>query len=264
MLFNFRLRDVDKIKPWGDNHQKHLHWFGLTDGWYWINVGTDKLFCYSNKLLSLRKEEAESPYVDYYVVRFWEDLLDILPNILEPVPTNILQKTDFGASFAEWHNKILNHLLLQDNHDLSPKSQEILDNTTEWMARRFLNTRHLKYGPHITFSNDGQNIFIHWNNLGLTIDNIPIWTAQYGTFSLPINQFVESVQTFDKNLRNEMQARINEIQKNWEQSEIHIDIARLIQEQEERSTWLEQALERANTIKIYDWDEIQEMLEKIG
>ena len=35
-----------------------LHWFGLTQGWYWIEAGGPEPL----------------PYVDYYVVRLWEDL----------------------------------------------------------------------------------------------------------------------------------------------------------------------------------------------
>lgn len=47
-LFQFELRQLDQIQPWGAPDDPNLHWFGLTDGWYWIQVGEDRLFEYSD------------------------------------------------------------------------------------------------------------------------------------------------------------------------------------------------------------------------
>lgn len=79
--FQFKLRPLADVVPWGDD-QPVLHWFALTDGWYWIEVGQHALFKYEGG--------DEPPYVDYYVVRLWEDMLDMAANVLEPVPPDLL------------------------------------------------------------------------------------------------------------------------------------------------------------------------------
>jgi hypothetical protein len=40
--FRFELRPLDEVEPWGDDPPS-LSWFGLTDGWYWIEAGGHEL-----------------------------------------------------------------------------------------------------------------------------------------------------------------------------------------------------------------------------
>src|SRR4051812_35106988 len=93
-LFNFVLRSPEQITQWA----KSLHWFGLTDGWYWLHLG-------DQEVPRSVKRSAEAPdglsYVDYNVVRLWEDLLDILPEILEPVPPDVAALTSKADSWRE-------------------------------------------------------------------------------------------------------------------------------------------------------------------
>jgi hypothetical protein len=89
--FAFELRPLAAIRPWTDarGEDPHLSWFGLTDGWCWIETGQEQLFRYDDATLSTWRAEgfeAGRPYVDYQVVRLWEDALAVLPHVLEPVP----------------------------------------------------------------------------------------------------------------------------------------------------------------------------------
>jgi hypothetical protein len=100
--FRFELRPVDEIMPWGDQ-DRTLHWFGLTDGWYWIELDGQELLCYSGDMLRRWRgegHEAARPYIDYQVARLWEDLIQIAPAVLEPVPADLVR---FVASHpARW------------------------------------------------------------------------------------------------------------------------------------------------------------------
>ena len=54
MLFNFRLKNTEDIAPWSTPSKGDalsLHWFGLTDGWFWIDIGGQQLFRYSQQIL---------------------------------------------------------------------------------------------------------------------------------------------------------------------------------------------------------------------
>ena len=43
LKINFQLQELDKVMPWGTN----MHWFGLTDGLLWINVGEQTIYEYN-------------------------------------------------------------------------------------------------------------------------------------------------------------------------------------------------------------------------
>ncbi|WP_442929507.1 DUF5984 family protein [Micromonospora sp. WMMA1949] len=40
--FRFELYPLDEVSPWGRD-QPRLHWFGLTEGWYWLEAGGQEL-----------------------------------------------------------------------------------------------------------------------------------------------------------------------------------------------------------------------------
>ncbi|MDE5590379.1 MAG: hypothetical protein K2J60_14770, partial [Acetatifactor sp.] len=46
LKINFQLKELDKVKPFGEDADRSLHWFGLTDGFLWINAGTQTLYEY--------------------------------------------------------------------------------------------------------------------------------------------------------------------------------------------------------------------------
>ena len=99
--FGFRSRPVMEISPWGPD--RRLHWFGLTDGWYWIEIDGLELLRYTPQAVQgwIGGEPAASiPYVDYYVVRLWEDMLSLLPAVLEPVPDDLAELTSSDPD--EW------------------------------------------------------------------------------------------------------------------------------------------------------------------
>jgi hypothetical protein len=89
-LFEFVLRPIEQVAPWGAPGEENLHWFGLTDGWYWMNVGEVQLMRYSQRLIDAIPEwNPPLPYVDYQVDRLYDDLLSILPAIVDPIPPDI-------------------------------------------------------------------------------------------------------------------------------------------------------------------------------
>jgi len=70
--FHFRLRPIDAASGTAS-------WFTLSDGWYWFTVSGHDL---------LRHPGGEG--VDYYVDTFWEDVLTFAPNVLRPVPADLV------------------------------------------------------------------------------------------------------------------------------------------------------------------------------
>jgi hypothetical protein len=85
--FGFDLRPLGDIVPWGKADDLSLHWFGLTDGWFWIELDGHVLLRYSDRCAA--RFQLDRPYVDYQVVRLWEDLITLIPAVLEPVPADL-------------------------------------------------------------------------------------------------------------------------------------------------------------------------------
>jgi hypothetical protein len=112
MMFSFTLYPVDQIHPWGEPSNAHLHWFGLTFGTYYLQVGPDQLLRYSDecnsRCIELRPAAKRTPYVEYQIARLYEDVFEILPHILEPIPVELLERASnlvcrsWSEKYREW------------------------------------------------------------------------------------------------------------------------------------------------------------------
>jgi hypothetical protein len=259
MLFNFYLRSLETITPWHRDNQPFLHWFGLTDGWYWLDVQTDLLFQYTDPILQHWNvpiiNEPGHTYVDYQVARLWEDMLDQLPSILEPIPDRVLQRLQPGVDALHWRDSVVDQLV-PEHGEASSQTIERLDRATEWLQTRWLDVGYLRAGPRIWFWNDGATISLHWDNRACTIDDIAVWTATQGTLTLPVATFIDEVRSFDKRLIASMYERIVLAQDHWPRPEVQIDLPILIKQHHERSAWMARALERAERISPTSWDDV--------
>ncbi|GAB4101642.1 hypothetical protein GCM10028790_06600 [Micromonospora taraxaci] len=90
--FRFELYPLDEVSPWGGDRPT-LHWFGLTDGWYWLEAG-------GQELLRRPRQVRRHPFVDYHLARLWEDVNVLTPTVLEPVPEDCAGLPN--APFSAW------------------------------------------------------------------------------------------------------------------------------------------------------------------
>lgn len=255
MLFNFSLTELDKIPPWGRGDDLHLSWYGLTDGCYWLRPGDVELFRYSEALLEkdLPRDDYAGcgPYVDYHVVRLWEDILDILPDVLSPVPAAAANKLA-ASSLQIWR---ATYGLWMDKQPFE-RSYALDEAVTEWIRERHLFSSHLKASPRIWLWNDGTHIHIEWDNRNLQIDGVLAWSAQMGSWALTVETFLEEVRAFDSALFLAMQHRVEQIIAGWGRPGVYIDTDHLIWEQADRATWLKKSLDRAQQKPSPDWSAI--------
>jgi hypothetical protein len=265
MLFNFRLRPVDRIAPWSREGQSVLHWFGLTDGWYWMDVGTDQLFRYTDDILRLwgiPPDHGENlPSVDYQVVRLWEDLQEMLPSILEPIPERVLEQVQPGAQALVWRNQLIDYLIPET--DVPDNAYDLLEHTTSWLDHRWLDVGYLQNGPRIWFWTQEQTVVIHWDNREIRVDDRPVWTAGVGSIALPLDVFIDEVRSFDRRLIYAMQERIAAIQQQWSRPDIALDVPALLREQQDRATWMERTLEQARHRPPTAWQDVLEIIERV-
>lgn len=70
----FRLTPLETYEQW--NRERSVSWFELTRGEYAVRVGEQHVFEV--------EDECDRGWVQYPVVRLWEDVLDVLPDVLSP------------------------------------------------------------------------------------------------------------------------------------------------------------------------------------
>jgi hypothetical protein len=256
MLINFELVPVGKIVPWGPADNLSLSWFGLTDGVYWMNVGDAKLFEYSEDA----RQHGAPRYCDYQVVRLLEDILDILPSILEPVPSKLVEyiSGDSGRSwrgtFSAWTDKNFDVM----NHD---EYWHLNDRAYSWIGKRYLDSLYLSPSASILLWSDEANVHIEWDNTEKSVDGKLAWTAIKGSYVMSREDFIREVESFHARLIEQMKARVEEIEAGALAPEIHIDVSGLVAEHQERTDAFKKAME--NTYEAC-WPEVENAIAQIS
>ena len=261
-LFEFKLKPLQEVMPWGEGSDLKLHWFGLTDGIYYMNVGGEQLFRSSKEILLHWKKEYPDldinlVYIDYQVVRLYEDLLEILVNILQIIPNELQQYIESQQSHECWEKKLWDIYNSTEDEEI----EDLYYLATEWWSCRSLSTMHLNNGPNIWLWRAGSAIHIRWNNESMKIDGIQPWTAVRGDYVLSLEEFMEEVRGFHHRLIDAMAQRIEQLKTSNPIPHVKIDLPSLEKEHEERKASLEHALNSAPYAN--NWDEVIEATNKL-
>lgn len=249
MLINFTLVPIENIHPWGNQGDHYLHWFGLTDGEYWIQAGNASLFEYS----AHAQTGDGGRYCAYQVVRLYEDLIEMLPYILEPIP-DLFEKYIWGDTGNTWQEVC--STWFDKNCDFMEQSlfYKIYDSATAWIGKRTLDSTHLSPSAKIAIWSDQEYVYIGWDNREKTIDEAPAWTATLGKHKLPRDKFLEEVKSFHHRLMAQMATRITQIQAGALAPDIKVDLPGLIKEQEQRLLTLDTSLSH---LPHTDWEQVK-------
>lgn len=208
---NFELQDIDKILPWGEKRDS-MHWFALTDGLLWINVGKDTIYEYSDEALAYWNNKG-SRYNDYQLARFCEDLSYTFCFVYESVPKYLYDNIEqFENVISEWDNK------WDKDHpdDSNDEYFDTLEKFTEWYRDRSFDSGHLVGGPYIGFFRYEDKIKILWDGRGKLENGANIWTSPYGCYEMNYSDFVSEVRHFFDDFLMKMDIRVEEaLNKEW-------------------------------------------------
>jgi hypothetical protein len=279
MFFNFRLRPMGEIDPWGPipspdartpdwPRRPNLSWFGLTDGWYWLDAGGTELFRHSQALMEMAAREHAGepwlermnglPYVDYQVSRLWEDVLDMLPDVLEPVPQPLAGALTDGL-WAVWEREAEAALL-----QALPKDEawDTLEAAAGWWWHRELDSLYLLSGPRIWIWTDTANAHIQWDNRDQLIEGLPAWEALLGQHTMPVEAYIAEVRSFDARFIGRMRDRVAMAQVEWVRPDVALDL-HLADEQRMRERSLSKRFEPGAQREPIDWDDVLRAIARI-
>jgi hypothetical protein len=244
--FRFALTPMDRVRPWG-REDPHLHWFGLTDGWYWIELGDQELLRYSPETLGRFPSDdlgPRHPYADYYVVRLWEDLIDLTPMVMQPVPNDL--EPFINAD-------------LPDRPDLD--DDEEAWSAMIWHGEHQLDLGYLQNRPRVrAWRNltDDDTVTVTWQHPH--DDEIVFTAAPAGEVTVPAEAYLTAVRQLDTELMAAMHDRITELERTGPPHGVQIDMDQLRAEHHDRTTWLSERLRsQPNT----DWAAVRSGVQRI-
>ncbi|MGW4646947.1 DUF5984 family protein [Kitasatospora sp. NPDC004289] len=243
LRFRFGLTPLDRVRPWG-SERPVLHWFGLTDGWYGIDLGGHELLRYSERTLRALRATGDGracPYVDHYVVRLWEDVLELVSEAMEPVPADLADLAGDLAPGWAWED-----------------APEEADAALAWYGAGFLNTSYLRVAPHLrcrrTVSGPDDTVTLVWEHRADPEGVVEFAGPQRGRVTMPTEDFVAAVAAFDRALLAAMEQRIGALEQAPPAPGVELDLGQLRREQRERAGGLRRALEhRPGT----DWEAVR-------
>ncbi|MCY0918953.1 DUF5984 family protein [Streptomyces sp. H27-G5] len=248
--FRFGLTPLEEVKPWGAG--RVLHWFGLTAGWYCIDIDGHEVLRYSERTVRELRSDGDGdgdhdgdrahPYVDHYVVRLWEDVIALVSGAMEPVPHDLVEvAADISPSWT-WID--------------SPEADAALT----WHGEGHLYTDYLRVAPAIrlwrTVVGDEDTVTIAWEHRADPEGVIEFASPQAGRVTVPTSEFLGAVAELDRSLLAAMDERISELEKSGPPPGVRggVDVEQLRREQRDRATWLPRARDREPGT---DWDAVR-------
>lgn len=152
---DFELKELEQMALFGEKGDKSIHWFGLTDGLLWIDIGNQTIYEYSKEAQDYFEDCIR--YVDYQISRFLED---------------------FNNKLERWW----------DMHE-EDDTEELFDNfvdtdyagLTEWYNfQHTMDSGHLTGGQYISFFRCRDKIKIIWVSTYEMENGKSIWTSPSG------------------------------------------------------------------------------------
>ncbi len=255
---NFKLQELDKVMPFGEPPNLSLHWFGLTDGLLWIDVGTHTIYEYSQA--AQRYFDNAPRYNDYQISRFVEDFFDTFRYVGESIPEVLYHNLEiFDNKMSAWKelyedkdDDIFDEFYFNEYHELR-----------DWYGNRSFDSAHLIGGPYIGCFRCGDKLKIIWESSHELDDGNSIWTSPKGCVELTYEEFINGVEEFFKAFLVEMDSQVdNAILKDWKS--IGLDKEMLAWENGQRKEgFLQQLSLLRNTEEKTDWDKVAELYLKM-
>ena len=236
----FKLRDIERIEPWGKPGEQHLSWFGLTDGAYCIETAAGRLLEFTGD----SESDLGVAWCDYHVVRLFDDLMDVWPYVREPVPPDILTR------YFAWRPREKAWFDTAGRPAIDPWYE-----ATSWWSRRAISFSYLRTPPRLHLWRSQSSGCLEWRS------EAP-WSPPAADLSFPFELMQQAVASFSRDFLAAMAARVAEIERSrWQPKDAVLNIPHLVMEHRQREEEAEQALHR---VAETDWTAIRLALDKLG
>ena len=252
---NYSLKKPSEIIPWGESHPT-LHWFGLTDGLLWIEIGDSVIYEYAEAHPDERGNLIK--YNDYQLSRFLEDFSEILPRVYESIPEYLYDVVDKFESHAEaWKDLYID----KDDETFDEFYFGEYEAVTSWFYGRHIDSGHLIAGPHIGCFRCGDRIKILWDSPRSESDaKSSIWKYPSGCVEISWSEFVSEVERFFSSFYRDMDKQVEDVVRNGIPG-VEVDTDALVRENIFRKDAFDSKVKTLRTGEEVqtDWDVIKKL-----
>jgi len=196
--FLFELRPIEAVEPWGAVGDRSLHWFGLTDGWQCLDTTAGRLLEYAAPA-----RPSGATWMEYQVVRLFEDLLSAWPFIAESVPD------DVASRFFGWYSHAEHARVAREEDDATQKAW---DEACFWWYERNVQFNHLRWAPELYLWRAGSEVNLVWDAPGEN-EAGPVWSVQHARLALPLEDVREALGSFCRDFLEAMARRVAGIER---------------------------------------------------
>ncbi|MCD1257297.1 hypothetical protein B5M42_000410 [Paenibacillus athensensis] len=228
-MFKFLLKGLEEITPWGEGNQRYLHWFGLTDAWYWLDIEGVQLLRYSDEFL--QKYLSQLPYVDYQLARLFWDFTGIVRDVLAPIPDEVFANIRTFENFEAYLDTLADWL----EHEWDG-TEEVYDRiyvpASQWVAQRRLDSSYLIGAPRIYFFRNGEQFYVRWIADFVDEQGVPMWQTAKGEYVVDFGTFVAGLQQSVRAFAGAMDKQVK-LALDVPSDLIYIDRAKLLGNHEE-------------------------------
>lgn len=261
-MINFRLKELEKINPVGQEPNLYLSWYWLTDGELWLTFGNETIFEYTKEALTHFGGKS-TPFNDYYLVQFLDDFSQLFEKIGESLPTEFYDLTkDLNKFYSDARKWLEIYDISEDEYPDFYFDE--YDKVFSWRNERTFDSIHLIGGPSLSFFRSKENIRIVWDTEHTLENGISVWTAKNGNFEMDYFDFVSKVKIFGEKFFNEMDRQLElTIAKEWDK--IKVDKVKLLEEHKIRRLDFDKNLSFLYQHKgeQTDWTEIQKLIDRM-
>ena len=259
MLINFKLRELNRVTPFGQENDQHIHWFALTDGDLWFRFGESTVYEYTKEAVELFAD-GSSNHVDYYIARFLEDFAELANSIAEPVPEALHSYIGSYRSLLDFEQRADKWLDQFDGDEFNLNYSGLLS----WMNKRLLYSGHLEGGPLIWFFRTGKEIAIIWKADNQIAPGQNRWTSTHGQFRMDYPEFVNEAELFGKLFFEAMYNQVDQaLKKDW--GKIRLNKAGLKTDHTQRKKEFATALEylKSKIKEPENWNLVLELVKRL-
>ena len=235
-----------------------MHWFGLTDGLLWIDIGAQTIYEYNEEAQNYFGSSGK--YNDYQISRFLEDFFVTFRYVGESIPVELYDCIDeFDSKTEKWKEC---HIDEEDESYDRIYFEEYCE-LYEWRSDRSFDSGHLVGGPYIGCFRCGEKIKILWESTFELDNGNSIWTAPKGSYEMAYDDFVFAVTEFLEAFFVAMDKQVEHaVSKEW--GSVSLDKQRLIKENDERkSEFLQDISFLKHSWGNTDWNKVMMLYSKM-
>ena len=171
------------------------------------------------------------------MVRLWEDVLGLLPAVLEPAPDDL---AEFMSS---------------DPGDWASPDEAQAEAAAEWYGSHVLDMGYIRCPPSIRWwrrtVDSHDHTIVAWQHQS---GEVEFAAPRTGQATMPTSAFVGAVEELDRELLSAMEERVAELERSEPPPGVHIDMQQLRTEHRDRATWLQH---RRALAPSTDWTEVR-------